>query len=290
MGKARAGLRAAAWPQHARVPPYPAPLRAAALAFAAGDDVAENAARIRAGIAEAAAAGARLLLTPECSLSGYPGAARPDLAGLDWCALGDAEDALALAAERAGILLVLGTVGRVDAGCANELLACGAVAPRRYRKQCLTPLDRAHFAAGREAVVVEHAGWRLGLAICYDLRFPDVWLALAAEGADAFLVASHLAGPEPDPGTKGGVIPARCAARAAETATPLLFANTAAPDRYLDSGCWDARGVRIATRAEGLLPAELRHRGGLDPWYAGLRATALERWAQRRASSAASNE
>jgi predicted amidohydrolase len=274
-------LRGARAVQHAGVAPPP-PLRAAALAFAAASDVAANAARVRAGIAEAAAAGARLLLTPECSLTGYPSAARGDLVGLDWCALGDAEDALALAAERAGIALVLGTVGRVDGGIANELLACGTVEPRRYRKQCLTPTDAKHFVAGHEFVIVEQAGWRLGLAICYDLRFPDLWLALAAEGADAFIVGAHMAGPDPDPGTKGTVIPALCAARAAETATPLLFGNTAASDRYLDSGCWDARGVRIATRAEGLMVADLHHREELDPWYAGLRATALERWARNR--------
>jgi predicted amidohydrolase len=281
MGK-RAALRGARAVQHAGVAAHPAPLRVAALAFTATGDLAANAARIREGIAEAAAAGARLLLTPECSLPGYPSAARGDLAGLDGCALGEAEDTLALAAERAGILLVLGTVGRLDDGSSNELLAAGAIAPRRYRKLCLTPTDRKHFVPGHEAVVVEHAGWRLGLAICYDLRFPDVWLALAAAGADAFIVGAHMAGPDPDPGTKGAVIPALCAARAAETATPLLFGNTAAPDRYLDSGCWDARGIRVATRAEGLMVSDLRHRDELDPWYAGLRATALERWARNR--------
>lgn len=256
------------------------PLRAACLAFEASADIAANADRIRTGIAEAAAGGARILLTPECALTGYPSASRGDLAGVSWCAVAEHEDALALAAERAGMLLVLGTASSDGAGIGNEALACGAVPPTRYRKQCLTPTDRSHFVAGTAPVVVPFAGWRLGLAICYDLRFPDVFLALAAAGADAFLVIAHMAGPDPDPGTKAALIPALCAARAAETATPLLLVNTAAADRYLDSGCWDARGARIAAQASGLMATTLVHRDAFDPWYAGIRATALERWAR----------
>ena len=68
------------------------------------------------------------------------------------------------------------------------------------------------------------------------------------------------------------------AARAAESGTPLLFANTAAADRWLDSGCWDARGLRIADGggADGLLVADLVHRTAFDPWYGAIHAAAVE--------------
>ena len=35
--------------------------------------------------------------------------------------------------------------------------------------------EHEHFAAGTRRVVIEHAGWRVLPAVCYDLRFP-VWL------------------------------------------------------------------------------------------------------------------
>lgn len=35
--------------------------------------------------------------------------------------------------------------------------------------------EHAHYAAGQERVTVTHRGWRIRLAVCYDLRFP-VWL------------------------------------------------------------------------------------------------------------------
>lgn len=251
----------------------------ALLPFTAHGDPRANAARIRAGIVAAAQVGARVLLTPECGLPGYPSAAQANLAGVDWGLIADLEDELARVAEQHGILLVTGSAAPGEGGCTNDALMCGAVAPVRYRKQCLTPTDRQHFVAGSAAVTVEFAGWRLGVAICYDLRFIDVFMRLAQAGADAFLVIAHMAGPDPDPGTKAALIPQLCATRAAELATPLAFCNTAAGNRYCDSAVWDARGMRVATAAEGLFTATLAPRETFDPWYANLRHEALTRWA-----------
>jgi predicted amidohydrolase len=145
----------------------------------------------------------------------------------------------------------------------------------RYRKRCLTPGDTAHFQPGDTSPTITVDGWRLGLAICYDLRFPAVWRDLAQAEVDANLVIAHMAGVDPDPGTKAAVVPAFCAVRAAESATPLVFCNTAASDRWLDSGVWDARGVRTAESAHGLLVAEVAPRSALAPWYRGLRTTYL---------------
>ena len=102
----------------------------------------------------------------------------------------------------------------------------------------------------------------------------------AKAGVDAFLSIAHMAGTDGDPGTKAEVIPNLYSARAAEWATPLLLANTAAPDRWVDSGHWDARGVRVATKAEGLLLTTLQPRSTLSPWYSDLRVESLRR-AQR---------
>jgi hypothetical protein len=83
-----------------------------------------------------------------------------------------------------------------------------------------------------------------------------------------------MAGPDPDPGNKRAVIPALCTARAAEYAAPLVFANTAAADRYCDAAIHDVRGLVVAS-GTGILHGTLRHRDAWDPWYAGIRARAL---------------
>jgi len=78
-----------------------------------------------------------------------------------------------------------------------------------------------------------------------------------------------------NPWFEAEVLPALHATRAAELAMPLLLANTAAADRWLDSAAWDARGRRLAARGEGLLCVELEHRSRLDPWYEQVRKDAL---------------
>lgn len=257
----------------------PAPLRTGCWSFTAGPDIRANAGVIRRGLRAARAAGVQVLLTPECALTGYPGAARPDLLGIDWCLVGNTEDSLLTEAAQLGIDLVLGSaepVGtdNVVTGIANEAVTMRA----RYRKRRLTPGDTAHFVPGDRAVVIELAGWRCGLAICYDLRFPALWRELAEAGAEVVLVLAHMAGPDPDPGVKGTVIPAFCAVRAAEWATPVVFCNTSAEDRWLGSGVWDARGVETHHQqalGEHLLVAEVQPRTAFAPWYARLRADSL---------------
>jgi predicted amidohydrolase len=260
------------------------PLGVASLAFTATADTARNAGEIRRALAAAAAAGARVLLTPECALIGYPGAAREHLLGIDWCAIADEEERLELEARRLGLVLVLGTASpwQRAPGAApahsNDALALNAGAqPVRYRKRSLTPGDTAHFVPGGTSGTITVDGWTLALSICFELRFGALWAEQAAAGADAFLTIAHMAGPDVDPGTKAQVIPALYAARAAEWATPLVLANTAAPDRWLDSGAWDARGVRVATQAEGLLVTTLMPRTAFAPWYGDLRREALRR-------------
>jgi len=253
-------------------------LSVATWSFAACADPQANAQMMSDGLRAAAAAGAQVVVMPECCLTGYPSAGRSDLRDLDWALVARLEQELAGVSDSLGVALVAGTCARSAEGCTNQALACVAGAQVRYDKRCLTPIDQGHFRAGAAAVLITAGGWRLGLGICYDLRFPDVWMELAARGADAFLVVAHMAGPDPDPGTKQALIPALCATRAAETATPLVLANTAGADRYLDSGIWDARGVRCGSQVTGLLVQSLRHRTRWDPWYAQLHATALRRW------------
>lgn len=48
--------------------------------------------------------------------------------------------------------------------------------------------ESAATMAGSAPVVIDVAGFKLGLSICYDLRFPELYRALSEQGADALLV------------------------------------------------------------------------------------------------------
>ncbi|WP_448582145.1 carbon-nitrogen hydrolase family protein [Thermaurantiacus sp.] len=55
--------------------------------------------------------------------------------------------------------------------------------------------ESASFAAGTSTAVVDVAGIRLGLAICYDLRFPALFHALAGAGAEVLAVPAAFTRP-----------------------------------------------------------------------------------------------
>ncbi len=245
-------------------------------------NVQANRATIEQAIHNAAAAKAKVLLTPECALCGYPSAVRDDLSDINWCHYADEEDLLHIRAEQAGIHLILGTASvrsttNGQQTISNDAFICGASTPQRYHKRCLTPLDTNHFVAGTKPLITTINGWRCGISICFDLRFPTVWADQLRAGADAFLSIAHMAGPDVDEGVKPTIIPAHYMSRAAENATPLALCNTVDKQSWVPSGGWDARGMPIPTRNENnLILFNLPHRNNHHDWYGRIYTQQLE--------------
>jgi len=48
--------------------------------------------------------------------------------------------------------------------------------------------ESSRFIAGNKTLLVQMDGWRLGMTICYDLRFPYLYRQLAAAGADLITI------------------------------------------------------------------------------------------------------
>jgi predicted amidohydrolase len=62
------------------------------------------------------------------------------------------------------------------------------VGGRRYRESEVT-------ISGHELVLVRAAGWSIGVSLCYDVRFPELYRALAVRGADAIVVPASFTVP-----------------------------------------------------------------------------------------------
>ena len=48
------------------------------------------------------------------------------------------------------------------------------------------------YEAGDEPVMTDLEGWRVGMAICYDLRFPELFRRYSAQGAHLFFIPSNF--------------------------------------------------------------------------------------------------
>lgn len=49
-----------------------------------------------------------------------------------------------------------------------------------------------YIRAGKEPVLVSHKGWKIGLSICFDLRFPELYRCYAERKADLMVVPSNF--------------------------------------------------------------------------------------------------
>lgn len=155
-------------------------------------DIAANLDRLDRAAAEAAAKGARLLVTPELCLVGY--GAGPDLPLLAELADGPLVDGVAAIARRHSLGIVAGFAERDGDAIYNSAVFVSEGNRAVYRKSHLYgPYEKRWFRAAAPApVLVRHEGLSLGLLICYDVEFPENVRRLAQAGADAVLVPTAL--------------------------------------------------------------------------------------------------
>jgi deaminated glutathione amidase len=184
-------------------------MQLAALQMTSGPDVAANLAQARGLLEEAAAQGAALAALPEnFAFMGLQDADKRAVAEADGS--GPVQDFLGSTAHRLGLWIVGGTVplrsggdGRVAAAC----LVYDADGRRagRYDKIHLFDVDlperaesyreSAHVAPGAQAVVIDTPVGRLGLSVCYDVRFPELYRHLSAHGAQLLAIPSAFTSP-----------------------------------------------------------------------------------------------
>ncbi len=175
-----------------------------------GIDPDANAARVAAAIVQAAGEGAAMLFTPEMSnlLDSNRERARATIRSAD-------EDATLAAAREAaakhGIWVHLGSIA-LDAGDGSGRFVNRAFViddagevRARYDKIHLFDVDlptgeswreSAAYRGGSEARIVRDTPvGTLGLAICYDLRFPALFAALAEAGAETIALPAAFTVP-----------------------------------------------------------------------------------------------
>jgi N-carbamoylputrescine amidase len=223
----------------------------------------------------AADRGAQIIVLPELASSGYVFGSEDEAEGLaEDAASGPTIEALAQVCRRRGLYAVTGLDER-GAGCRyNSAVVVGPGGPlATYRKLHLFYDEQSWFRPGEQIVVVDlpvpGAGVvKLGLAICYDLWFPEVARALALRGAEVIAVptnwvASFRRRPYDDRGHCQGDIMAMAAAAA--NGTVVACADRIGAERgvtflgasiIVGSDGWPVAGPASPDRAE-LLVADL---------------------------------
>ncbi|MGV9798216.1 carbon-nitrogen hydrolase family protein [Mycobacterium sp. NPDC003449] len=143
---------------------------------------------------DAAAGGVRLTVFPECTLSGYMMDSR---AQVQAAAIEATEDRLAPLVETASATGTFAVVGLLERDADKVYNAAVLIGPDgiagTYRKQHLPMLGADRFVdPGDGAQRVYQAGaLRVGIMICFDLRFPECARAAALGGADVIAMPTN---------------------------------------------------------------------------------------------------
>uniref|UniRef100_UPI0037849D58 nitrilase-related carbon-nitrogen hydrolase n=1 Tax=Aestuariivirga sp. TaxID=2650926 RepID=UPI0037849D58 len=182
-------------------------MRAALVQMRSGTDMARNLRDAVDMIREAKAQGADFVLTPEMT-----NILEPDRPRLKALARPEAEDASAAAfsalAKELGLWLNIGSLALQGQGGRllnrSLLFAPDGSLAARYDKIHLFDVDlptgeslrESHsYEGGSRAVLAETGIGPVGLTICYDMRFPHLYRALAQAGAKIFTIPSAFTVP-----------------------------------------------------------------------------------------------
>jgi len=169
-------------------------MRIALAQIRSGTDPAANLGVVEDYTLQAADAGASLVLFPEATMCRFGVPLAPLAEPLD----GPWASGVRAVAQRAGIVVVAGMFAPTDDGrVTNTLLATGPGVDARYDKIHLYDAfgftESATVAPGREPVIIEVDGdsgpVQVGLTLCYDIRFPELYIELAERGAE--LITAH---------------------------------------------------------------------------------------------------
>jgi nitrilase len=172
--------------------------KAAVVQMASGPNVSANLLEIERLVEEAVGAGARLLVLPENFA--FMGLAERDILSVgEDDGAGPLQDFLAQLARRFGVWLVGGTVPIRVSGADKVRAACmvyDGQGQRRARYDKIHLFD-VHLVEtderyresetiepGDSVCVIDSPFGRLGLAVCYDLRFPELFRAMQDQGVE----------------------------------------------------------------------------------------------------------
>ncbi|MFC7464330.1 nitrilase-related carbon-nitrogen hydrolase [Brachybacterium sp. GCM10030252] len=213
-------------------------LRIALAQITVSEEFETTALTVRRAVADAAAAGAHLVLLPEATLTPF---------GTDLRRAAEAhhdafESLLQELADQHALVVAAGSFTTADADRVHNTVIVRGPAPihLEYRKIHLFDAyghrESDTVAPGRELVTIDLHGTRLGLATCYDVRFAEQFTALARRGAEAILLPLAWA----DGPGKSEQLRLLLQARALDSTSVVLAADQTPPADYAGRA---ARGI-----------------------------------------------
>ncbi|MBO4927238.1 MAG: carbon-nitrogen hydrolase family protein [Clostridiales bacterium] len=245
-------------------------MKIASYQFPISGDVPGNCARILKAVEKAAAAGVRLLVCPECAITGYPPRDVASSRNVDFDAVMRAHTAIAQAAWNNHIYVIVGTIVKEECAVEDKSLLMGGLAkPRieevfyntallftpdgqvdRYSKRALWGWDKDNFSVGQELGIFRIDDYLVGVRICFEVRFPEFFRELYREKTDLNIIMFYDVSDNEDP-DRYNLIRGHIRTRAVENVCYTLTSNATAPYQTAPTMLCDRSGRMLATLPVG---------------------------------------
>jgi len=222
----------------------PRRLRVAAAQIEVGGELDLNLETILGAVRDAAAVGAELVVTPEAALTGYSPAIGHGRDADEWPSVREGLATIAGLASELGIWVAVGTEVWDGEAWLNRLQVYSdhGQPVAAYDKVHLFGDDARYYRPGAHHTIFQMRGIKIGLQICYDVRFPEGYRSLLAQGAEVVLQGFYAAGGDT---WKLPVMGAHLRSRAAENGFFLVAANVAGPLQFVRSQIVDPSGLLL---------------------------------------------
>ena len=221
-------------------------MRIACCQFASGFNINDNLKQIKDMVNAASYQSIDLICFHECALCGYP-PVETSIDKLNEKIITEALEEVSTIAAKNQINVLLGTVLFENERRYNSALVFSPNGQliARYDKKALWGWDRDNFVGGSKIGIFEIAGTRIGIRICFDIRFPELFRELYDKKVNLCIVLFSDTSEEQDL-ERYEIIKGHIRTRAVENVMTIISTNSIFRCQTAPTAVIDQNGYTLA--------------------------------------------
>lgn len=217
-------------------------MKIGAYQFQITGNIASNFQKIKQAVLKASKENIRILTFPECALTGYPPHDIASSSLVDFEQVTLCCDELDKLAKVHQMYIVIGAIMKENDNYYNSAIVFTPNQKRYvYQKRGLWGWDRDNFCPGNQTGVFEVDGIKIGIRICFEIRFPEYFRELYRQNTDLNVVIFYDIS-DCDDIARYDLIKAHIRTRAVENVCHTLSVNTTGPYQTAPTALYDRSG------------------------------------------------
>lgn len=235
-------------------------MKIGAYQFQVTGNIVSNFQEIKEAVLQAAKENIRILIFPECALTGYPPYDIEKSSLVDFEQVMVCCDELDKLANTYQMYIVVGVIMKVNNNYYNSSVVFTPDMKRYiYQKRGLWGWDRENFQPGNQTGIFTVDGIKIGIRICFEIRFPEYFRELYRQNTDLNIVIFYDISADENI-TRYDLIKGHIRTRAVENVCHTLSVNTIGPYQTAPTALYDRSGntlVELDRNTPGLLIYDL---------------------------------